>query len=252
MHLVKRSPWPLIARAGVFSVVTILLNRILTKSFWFLGSAVLFLLIVTGLWVANIIDESVMGGFHTTPVVGGLKVGFILFILREVILFFSLFWAFYHFTLAPDISTGGITPPPSIFIPHYLDIPLLNTSLLLLSGVRLTASHIGFESFDRQKTIVYLVTTILLGILFLYFQCIEYYEISFTIMDSSYCSIFFMGTGTHGLHVFLGLCMLLVSIVSISTGYLNGWKGLGFLTSIWYWHFVDVVWLFLNIVFYVT
>lgn len=184
--------------------------------------AILLLLGVSGIWLRNIIIESTLGGYHTSPVVEGLKVGFSLFILSEVMLFLSLFWAFLHYSIAPDVSTGGVSPPPSIYVPHYLEIPLLNTSLLLLSGVSLTVSHLGFNSLDRSKTIFYLLSTIFLGVLFLYFQCIEYYEITFTIIDSSYRSIFFMGTGTHGLHVLLGLCILTVSIFYISSSYLNG------------------------------
>jgi len=172
-----------------------------------------------------------------------IKAGFGLFIVREVILFFSFFWCFFHSSLSATIVLGRQWPPIGISIIPTFRVPLVNTVLLLLSGVSLTWAHHSLE--DNKKTVsLALWLTIVLGFIFLILQVEEYSTSIFSISDRVYGRIFFLATGFHGAHVIAGGLFLTI-VTSLKVIYQK--KSLVFIFSAWYWHFVDVVWLFLFI-----
>lgn len=216
---------------------------------YFLGGYVLFIGLLSILytmfvWWRDIIDESLQG-HHTTYVQTGLKYGMILFIISEVMFFFGFFWAFFHSSLSPTLEIGCIWPPKGIAVFHPFEIPLINTMLLLLSGVSITWSHHAMiEGYSEEATIG-LVLTIILAVIFTVFQAFEYIEASFDISDSIYGTTFYVTTGLHGLHVIVGTILLTVCLFRHYKGHFTPTHHVGFEASIWYWHFVDVVWLFL-------
>ena len=189
-------------------------------------------------------------GLHTKVVQRGLRIGMIWFIISEVCFFISFFWAFYHSALVPTIEVGSIWPPVGIQALNAFEVPLLNTAILLASGASVTWSHHAMISGDRKETILGLIITVVLGIAFTGLQGMEYYEAPFTIADSVYGSTFYVATGFHGLHVIIGTVFLLVSLIRIINHELTKHHHNGYEASIWYWHFVDCVWLFLYVSIY--
>ena len=159
--------------------------------------------------------------------------------------FFAFFWAFFHSSLAPVYQIGGVWPPKAILAMDTYTIPLTNTVLLLSSGATVTWSHHAIILQAKRQTIISLIFTLILAILFTYFQGLEYVSAPFNISDSVYGSCFYMATGFHGFHVFIGTIALLVSFIRIIYNHFTDKHHFGFESAIWYWHFVDVVWLFL-------
>lgn len=208
---------------------------------------VIFTMIV---WWRDVIRESTYQGYHTLIVRQGLKYGIILFIVSEVCLFFSFFWAFFHSSLAPGVEIGGIWPPEGIESLNVFSVPLLNTVILLSSGATVTWAHYGIISGRREEALKSLGLTVVLGIVFTLLQGMEYYEASFAISDSVYGSTFFITTGAHGGHVLIGSTFLLVCWYRLIKYQLTLHHHIGFEAAVWYWHFVDVVWLFLFVFMY--
>jgi len=159
--------------------------------------------------------------------------------------FFSFFWAFFHSSISPNIELGGIWPPYLINPFNPYQIPLLNTIILLSSGISVTWSHIRLLNKTYNKTIIRLTITIILGIYFSILQKIEYREATFNIRDSIYGSTFFILTGFHGAHVIIGTSFLFLRLIRIYLGHFRKTHHIIFEASAWYWHFVDIVWLFL-------
>lgn len=180
----------------------------------------------------------------------GLKLGIILFITSEVFFFLSFFWAYFHTRLSPDIFIGQKWPCLGIQAFNPIGIPLINTIILLRSGVRLTAAHHFLIVGNLKKTNTYLMLTIILGIYFSILQWIEYEEACFSIADSIYGSTFFIATGFHGLHVIIGTIFLSICLMRRITQQFSSYHHFGFEAAAWYWHFVDVVWLFLYLFIY--
>jgi cytochrome c oxidase subunit 3 len=265
-HLVDISPWPLYTSILAFQLV---INFILffNKFSTIIGLyySILFLLIIICNWFYNIIIESTYQGHHTQKVQKGLKMGMFLFILSEIMLFFSFFWAFFHSSLAPTIWIGCVWPPLGIEFISPWHLPLLNTAILLSSGVSLTWSHraLVISEFNTElKNLPFfknisndvingLFITILWGLLFTFLQYIEYQNTSFSFNDSVYGSVFFILTGFHGFHVILGTTLLIVAFIRIYYHHLFSTQHVGYECSIWYWHFVDVVWIFLYFLIYI-
>ena len=189
-------------------------------------------------------------GHHTEQVKRGITIGFALFIISEVMAFFSVFWGFFHASLSPDIYVGSTWPPAGIDALDPFGIPLLNTLLLLSSGAFITYSHHALINGDRKGAILGCFYTIILAILFTGLQYFEYAEAGFTFADSIYGTVFFASTGLHGLHVIVGTIFILVGFIRIINYHLSNTHHLGYEASILYWHFVDVVWLFLFIAVY--
>ena len=245
-HLVNPSPWPVANSFSAFFLTTgavFFFHNYSNGTFLFLLGFILVILI-SSFWWRDVIREATFQGLHTKQVIKSLEVGMLLFIFSEVCLFASFFWAFFHASLSPGIFIGCVWPPKGIVPFSPFEIPLLNTGILLLSGATMTASHYFLESNKFKKAAFYLFLTILLGSLFSFCQIFEYLQASFTISDSVYGSVFYMLTGLHGSHVFNGVIFLIICFVRLIWLHFTPTRYLGYKCAIWYWHFVDVVWIF--------
>nr|UJG45097.1 cytochrome c oxidase subunit 3 [Blepharipa sp.] len=249
-HLVDYSPWPLMASIGAMTTVSGLVKWFHQYDFnlFFLGNFITILTIFQ--WWRDVTRESTYQGLHTKMVTMGLRWGMILFILSEILFFFSFFWAFFHSSLSPSIELGMIWPPMGITTFNPFQIPLLNTVILLTSGITVTWTHHSLMKNNHSQTTQSLFFTIILGIYFTILQAYEYMEASFTIADSSYGSTFFMATGFHGIHVMIGTMFLLTCLIRHLNNHFSKNHHFGFEAAAWYWHFVDIVWLFLYISIY--
>jgi len=259
-HIIDPSPWPFFVAITLFNVLTgviLWVNKYTIGGNIFIISFIILALFVQ-FWFTDIVREGSFEGKHSIFVQKGLKLGMILFIVSEVMFFFGFFWAYFHFSLSPAIEIGCLWPPYSIQIFDYLHIPLYNTFILLVSGVCVTWCHHNIilaknESVDKyliEDTIIALILTVLLAIHFTGYQILEYTEASFNISDSVYGSIFFMATGFHGFHVVIGTFFLFICLIRLLKGHFSMKHHLGLEFAIWYWHFVDVVWLFLYVCVY--
>jgi len=209
------------------------------------------LLLSCGGWWASVIREATYGGFHTLRVQSGLRAGILLFIVSEIFFFLGFFWAYLHCSLSPNIELGSTWPPPGVSPIFPFSVPLLNTVVLLSSGLTITYSHSCLLASSAVPSIFSLLLTILLGLFFSVLQAYEYYLCRFCISDSAYGSCFFLATGFHGLHVILGVIFLTVSLVRLLALHFSPSRHLGYLFSAWYWHFVDVIWLLLYLIIYI-
>jgi cytochrome c oxidase subunit 3 len=196
------------------------------------------------LWIYNLLIESLIG-YQTVNLKMRLMFAYLLFILSEVIFFFSFFWAYFDAALLPRLEIGLQWPPIGIIRLRIYDVPLLNTIILLRRGLSITWTHDALMHNHFNDAICSLLTTILYGWWFLVCQYHEYYEASFDIRSGIYGRVFFITTGFHGLHVFLGRIILLYCLIVMTNYYYLYDRHISFELSAWYWHFVDVVWLFL-------
>nr|QMX85837.1 cytochrome c oxidase subunit III [Platencyrtus parkeri] len=244
-YLITLSPWPLLLSLSIMNFLISVVNWLNYKGFYMFYIMLLILLICLFQWWRDVIRESLFQGFHTFLVVKGLKMGMILFILSEFFFFFSIFWCYFHMFLSPSIEIGGIWPPANIKMFNPYTIPLINTVILLSSGVSITWCHYSLINSNFMKVVFSLLLTIILGVIFSLFQLYEYKSALFTFSDSVYGSIFYMSTGFHGLHVLVGAIFLMVSFIRILSLDYSKIHHFGFEAAVWYWHFVDVVWLFL-------
>ena len=213
-HLVSRSPWPLLVS---FSLLVLTLSAVLYMQGFPNGGYLLFLgFVLTAygmtLWLRDVTTEATYEGAHTSQVQNGLVIGFVLFIVSEAFAFLSVFWAFFHSSLSPAVEIGGVWPPQGITALDPFAIPLLNTILLLSSGVTITYAHHSLIQGNRKGALYGTVVTIILAIIFTFLQGVEYSVSSFTISDSVYGSCFYFGTGFHGLHVIIGTAFLAVGV----------------------------------------
>jgi len=250
-HLVSASPWPLLTSTSLLLVAFSLLVSLSAGFSWFFVLALSTLVLVLIFWFMNIILESTYSGSHTKAVQLSLIIGWLAFLASEVMFFSTFFWAFLHYGLSPDVALGRVWPPTGLKPLCPFHLPLLNTILLLTSSFTITWSHSALLRSEFSFAQLSLSLTLLLSMWFLFTQYFEYRTSSFTVADSCYGSIFFLATGFHGLHVFIGSLFLLVGFIRLLSGHFTSTRHLGFLFSIWYWHFVDVIWLFLFFVFYV-
>jgi len=219
-------------------------------SFLFLTG--LFLLLLScGLWWGSVVRESTFGGFHTLRVQSGLRVGILLFIVSELFFFLGFFWTYLHCSLSPNVELGSCWPPPGVTPIYAFSLPLLNTVILLTSGLTITYSHSCLLSASLLSSAWSLLCTLLLGLFFSVLQAYEYYCCRFCISDSAYGSCFFLATGFHGLHVILGVIFLTVSLFRLLSFHFSSGRHLGFVFAAWYWHFVDVIWLLLYLIIYI-
>nr|ARX96684.1 cytochrome c oxidase subunit 3 [Ampulex compressa] len=249
-HLVTMSPWPLILSISLMNLMISILELFFYKNFMLLVFNMFLMLLCMFQWWRDVIRESTFQGMHTINVVKGIYLGMILFIISEVFFFISFFWGFFHMSLSPSIEIGLIWPPKGInsFDPY--DIPMLNTVILLSSGVSITWSHNMMVLNKKFSSMMGLLITLVLGLYFSLVQIYEYNELSFSISDSVYGSLFYMMTGFHGIHIIVGSLFLLVSLIRMYSMHFSFNHFFCFEGSIWYWHFVDVVWLFLYLILY--
>nr|QIT06574.1 cytochrome c oxidase subunit 3 [Paranurophorus simplex] len=244
-HLVDQSPWPLTGAISALIMTTGMVKwfQEFNMNLFYMGMTMLILTCIQ--WWRDIKRESTHQGLHTLIVTKGLRWGMILFITSEVLFFFSFFWAFFHSSLSPTMEIGMQWPPLGIKPFNPFQVPLLNTVILLSSGVSVTWAHHSMMNNNYSNTNQGLLITVTLGILFTMLQGLEYWESTFSISDSVYGATFFIATGFHGLHVIIGTTFLLVCLIRHKKNHFSNSHHFGFEAAAWYWHFVDVVWLFL-------
>lgn len=250
-HLVDPSPWPLIAAFGLlytaFGAVLYFHHYNLGSMFFFFGFSITLIAFIC--WCRDIVREATFEGHHTKNVQKNIRIGFVLFIVSEIMFFFAFFWAYFHSSLSPTIELGCVWPPPGISIFNPWTIPFLNTVILLTSGVTLTWAHHIIMKRDYNNEIAF-TYTLILAFFFTFLQLYEYNNAPFSINDSVFGSCFFMTTGFHGFHVLVGSIFIFVTFYRYISYHFSKERHLGFEICAWYWHFVDVVWLFLFICLY--
>nr|YP_010271123.1 cytochrome c oxidase subunit III [Anchon lineatum]UKB86888.1 cytochrome c oxidase subunit III [Anchon lineatum] len=249
-HMVESSPWPLITSMGIMTMASGMINMFYKMNMTLMIMSFTITILCISQWWRDVIRESTFQGLHTKEVIKNMKMGMILFILSEIMFFLSFFWAFFHSSLSPSIEIGMNWPPINIKSFNPMSVPLLNTMILLSSGVSLTWSHGSLLNKNQSQSKKSMMITITLGIYFTIMQLYEYYESPFCISDSVYGSTFFMSTGFHGIHVMVGTMFIIISMMRLNKLHYSSNHHTGFECSAWYWHFVDVVWLFLYISIY--
>ena len=251
-HLVSPSPWPILTCTSLLSVTT---TGVLTMHGFFFANLVLYsafmaLVFSMSFWFRDVISEATYLGNHTLAVQRGLNMGVALFIVSEALFFLAIFWTYFHSALSPTVEMGGQWPPIGVEAINPFELPLLNTVILLSSGVTVTYAHHSLIQGDRSAALYGLVLTVILAFVFTALQAIEYRLSSFTISDGTFGSCFYFGTGFHGLHVIIGTAFLAVGLWRLLAYHLTENHHLGLESGILYWHFVDIVWLFLFISIY--
>jgi cytochrome c oxidase subunit 3 len=252
-HMVEPSPWPIVMSVAVlvFAMGIIFWMRQWTPWVFFIGlTGILYTMYA---WWSDVIKEANNGVDHTPVVQMHLRYGMILFITSEVFVFFGFFWAYFDgFFRLDDIeqyarvaATGGIWPPTGVEVFDPFHLPLFNTLLLLTSGTTVTWAHHALLENDREGLKWGLALTVLLGVVFTIVQAIEYSEAGFSFSGNMYGATFFMATGLHGFHVIIGTIFLAVCLLRAIRGDFTPERHVGFELAAWYWHFVDVVWIFL-------
>lgn len=252
--MIRRSHHFFFLNSNSFSLLSsISFFNILCSFCWFIkfGELKLFCFILTTLilvgflWWSCYSQEFNRRGFGSFDLESGLKFGIIMFILSEVFFFLSFFWSYFNFFLSPFIERGFNWPPYLIEIFHFDALPIVNTIVLLSSGVRVTVSHYFLVTRKKSQSEFFLFATILLGSIFTIFQLIEYSNSFFSINDGNFGRVFFVLTGFHGIHVILGNLFLFYVLLKFKSYNRKLRSFLSFELSSWYWHFVDVIWLFL-------
>ena len=281
-HLVAPSPWPFVASVSVFVLAlgAVIFMKGLTAADpgtaahfalgksqpWIMLIGLLGVLYTMVGWWSDVIRES-RAGDHTPVVEVGLRYGMILFIASEVMFFVAWFWIFFEMALFHDIRGLGVDggwatetlalegweswPPPGVETFDPMHLPLMNTLVLLLSGTTVTWAHHAIQHGVRKEAKMALWLTVVLGLAFTTLQVIEYTHAKFAFSGNLYGASFFMATGFHGAHVVIGTIFLAVCLLRLYMGHFSPKKHFGFEAAAWYWHFVDVVWLFLFAFIYV-
>lgn len=248
-HLVDPRPWPVYLSVGIlffFAGFTGFFHNY-DAFLSLLGLLLVSLSLIR--WFRDVWREGTMQGKHTQKVVIGLRMGIFLFIVRECLFFFSFFWAFFHSSLNPSFSIHA-WPPVGLEGVNPFNVPLLNTILLLSRGASLTWTHISLINSLWLESVCGFVMTLNLALLFTLVQCYEYRWCSFGMSDSVYGRVFFVATGFHGLHVILGTVFISLILMRLLMNHFSSLHHVGFEARAWYWHFVDVVWLFLYVCVY--
>ncbi|MGI9380803.1 MAG: cytochrome c oxidase subunit 3 [Methyloligellaceae bacterium] len=268
-HLVDPSPWPAVGAVAAFITA---IGAVMY--FHDVGPLVLILGLVgimftMFMWWRDIINEAQVTKDHTPVVQLHLRYGMIMFIASEVMFFVAWFWAYFDVALFPNEVrqvpgtelmtglvernevTGGEWPPADIKTFNPWDLPLVNTLILLTSGTTVTWAHHSLLKNDRKGLIWGLFFTVILGLLFTALQAYEYSHAGFNFADNIYGATFYMATGFHGFHVIVGTICLAVMLFRAMAGHFTPKQHFGFEAAAWYWHFVDVVWLFLFACIYV-
>lgn len=256
-HLVKPSVWPLIGAiaAGLLAVCAVMFMHGVKLGDFQPGIKGVLLgfagvLAIMWVWWRDVIREAVVEKAHSPMAKIGLRYGMALFIASEVMFFVAFFWAFFNASLFPTEALGFVWPPANIEAIPAFDLPFLMTMILLLSGCTVTWAHHAILEDKKDESILALLITVLLGVAFLCFQAYEYSHAAFGFKDSVYSSAFYMATGFHGFHVLVGTIFLIVCWRRAIVGHFTSKSHFGFEAAAWYWHFVDVVWLFLFVAVY--
>lgn len=251
-HIVDPSPWPFFTSMGALLTLfgTVLYLHFYTKGLFILRLGFILLLFSMAAWWRDVIREATFEGHHTSYVRSGLKMGMILFIVSEAMVFFAFFWAFFHSSLNPVPEIGCVWPPKGIDAINPWHVPLLNTFVLINSGAFVTWAHYSLLAGLRSQTINALIYTLILAVFFTLLQGYEYVNASFNISDGIFGSVFYLTTGWHGFHVLIGSIFLAVCLVRLIKHHFTKKHHFGFEAAIWYWHFVDIVWIFVYLFIY--
>lgn len=264
-HLVNPSIWPLASAfaGGLLAIGAVMFmhdvhlfadpeagNEGVAIGLYGVYAGILAILFVMYGWWRDIIKEAVVEKAHTPVVMVGMRYGMALFIASEVMFFVAFFWAYFSAAFYPNAGIGFLWPPATIHTIDPYDLPLMMTMILLLSGCTVTWAHHAILEGDDKNFIKALGLTVFLGAFFLCFQVYEYVYAHFGFTDTIYASTFYMATGFHGFHVFVGTVFLFVCWIRAKKGHFTPKGHFGFEAAAWYWHFVDVVWLFLYISIY--
>lgn len=264
-HMVRPSIWPL---AGAFAAGLLALGMVLFMHEFKVGAfplgakaAVLGLLAVLAVmffWWKDVIFEAFTERAHSPIAKIGLRYGMALFIASEVMFFVAFFWAYFDVSLFASEAiqvlrveyTKGVWPPPQIETIPAFELPFMMTMILLLSGCTVTWAHHALIEGHQKEAVQALGISVALGFIFLCFQVFEYSHATFKFTDGSFASTFYMATGFHGFHVLVGTLFLFVCWMRTRKGHFTKDSHFGFEAAAWYWHFVDVVWLFLFVAIY--
>lgn len=249
-HLVDESPWPILS---AFATLILAIGGVLAMhkvETWTFKIGVLALVLCAIGWWKDVFKESSQPGLYTSEVKSGLRIGMVLFIASEVMFFAAFFGAYFHASLDPQPATGGVWPPKSITPLDPFHFPYLNTLLLLLSGTTVTWAHHALMDRNRREVMQGLLLTVLLGMMFTSIQIFEYSMAGFKLSDGIYPSTFYLATGFHGAHVIIGTLFLMTCLYRSWKNEYRPEQHISFEAAAWYWHFVDVVWLFLFVSIY--
>ena len=257
-HLVDPSPWPILSAlfGGVLAAGAVLYMH--EETLWLMLVGLLGVLVVMAAWFADVIKEATHQGYHSRPVQISMRYGMVLFIASEVMFFVAWFWAYFNGALFPTEQIKSTWPPPGILTFNPWELPFLNTLILLTSGVTLTWAHHALLEGNKSHLLQGLGITILLGVIFSFVQAYEYSHAAFSFefeegtpgKGGIYPSTFYMATGFHGFHVIVGTIFLIVCFFRARKDHFKVSHHFGFEAAAWYWHFVDVVWLFLFVAIY--
>lgn len=252
-HIVDPSPWPFMLAVSLFNLTmgTVMYFHRYNYGRFFMLFGLIFTLTIMGLWWRDVVREATFLGAHTKKVVQGIRMGIVLFIISEIMFFFSIFWAYFHSSLAPTPEIGCVWPPKGFPVLNPYGIPLLNTAILIVSGFTITIAHHALVANLQDECIKGFVYTLTLAFFFMFFQFKEYVSAPFDISDGIYGSIFFFSTGFHGIHVLVGTIFIFVCFLRYINYHFTPWHHVGFEGATWYWHFVDVVWIFLYFFVYI-
>nr|ALA07953.1 cytochrome c oxidase subunit III [Argopecten ventricosus] len=242
-HRVDQSPWPLLTAWSLgisammfvqflhgdpFYRVLVGLGLVVTCVYW---------------WFSDIISEATFMGKHTRRVQRGIRIGFCMFLISETMFFASFFWAFFHSALAPGMALGFFWPQEIYTMPCW-GLPLLNTSLLLSTVFPCNMAQAAIKAGELKVALNTLGLVMFLGGCFVLVQGYEIFTAKFTLADGVYGCCFFSLTGLHGLHVVGGLFFLFIAWSRARLGHFSSSRHLNLTFSIWYWHFVDIIWIF--------
>ena len=257
-HLVNSSVWPLAVSLSLYNLFISLIGYFNYFDMGYLHinviynftlySPILYLIILLFFktkWFIDIVREANYEGYHTSAVQTGIYYGMCLFILSEIMFFFSFFWAFFHISWSPNIYLGLLWPPQSLNLLDPFGLPLWNTIILVSSGITITYAHRGIIAGSRYVSLDGLYWTVLYGFLFTCIQAYEYSYSNYSINDGVFGSLFFLLTGFHGIHVIIGAIFLTICLYRLIEYHFTIQHHVGLELSILYWHMVDAIWLFL-------
>jgi cytochrome c oxidase subunit 3 len=249
-HLVDPSPWPLVGAlsAGGLGAGTVVYMH--DGGIWYLVAGFVGILVTMFFWFRDVIMEATFQGHHSPAVQISMRYGMVLFIASEVMFFAAWFWAFFNASLFPPAAIEGVWPPPGVVPFNPWELPFLNTLILLTSGITVTWAHHALIEGNRRHLLQGLGLTVILGLIFTSLQAYEYGHATFGFKDGIYSTTFYLATGFHGFHVIVGTIFLIVCFFRAKKGHFKPEHHFGFEAAAWYWHFVDVIWLFLFVCIY--
>nr|WFG79973.1 cytochrome c oxidase subunit III [Catillopecten margaritatus] len=248
-HRVEPSPWPILAASGLGVTALSFIFFLHGDSFVAVGMGLGQMILAFWGWFRDIIVEATFLGKHTKRVQRGLLLGFMFFLTSELMFFITFFWGFVYSCMAPGIALG-FSFPPEIGVMKYTGVPMINSALLLGTVLPVRAAMKSVRACDLKGGVWKLVISIIMGVLFVFLQGYEFYTCPFTIADGVYGCCFFALTGLHGSHVVGGLVFLIIGAGRLYYGHFSSNRHLGLTFSVWYWHFVDAIWVVVYLLIY--